>query len=155
MTSPFLDHDPDGSLWTAAQGHLPPPAPKPERSRSWIMAAFAAGGLACGIGIGAVATPAPDAQVQTVTQAKTPQACLDAIEQARAGFRVAATFALTTKTIFDAVPDFMNAVLYRNADGIDRFSNVLTEARSTMSQNNDDLDKNTFVSDAAACEAAG
>lgn len=123
--------------------------PKPKRGVTVSLVALgialAAGG---GIGVGT-------ALAEPTTTPAVPAACLSAIAEARSDYLTFADTLSASIAITDAIPDALEAAMYMDADGIERFTAVITDANSTVDRATTELDASTFAADATACEAAG
>lgn len=95
-----------------------------------------------------------EGKTKTVTVESTPQSCLDALDHARDGFGLAATFADITSDIMDiAVQALQEAAATGDVsqNSVDR----MTAANSRIDTVNRGIDSTgpSFVSAASACEA--
>lgn len=134
---------------------------KPEKKRRWVTPTVAVVALLMGVGIGNSTDPEPEVieaepevitetvvETETVTETVevevevevAPQACLDAVNSARAGFSIAGE-------MMGVLGPAVEAASMWDIAGLDA-------AMDDLEALNADLEKITFVEDAAACEAA-
>lgn len=132
---------------------------KPEKKRRWVTPTVAVVALLMGVGIGNSTDPEPEVieaepevitetvvETETVTETVevevevAPQACLDAVNSARAGFYIAGE-------MMGVLGPAVEAASMWDIAGLDA-------AMDDLEALNAELEKITFVEDAAACEAA-